>query len=212
MENGTVSIARIQEIVELPGEDQGGSLPVSKLSKGWPAHGSIVFDDIKLRYAWVLHSVYFAFITKIISQLNLLIARMPLWFWKEYLSPSSPEWRSESVVELGMYPEKRAPSFILTSYTVLERAALFKLSSGQSIRIFYPEEFLWTVSILPRYPSTLYAGPCLLLSRNHSFGMTQFEVTSTWRIRKVTTRYGELWSKSVWRLHSLMLLQSLRRC
>jgi hypothetical protein len=51
MENGTVSIGRVQEIAELPSEDQGGSLPVSKMSKGWPAHGSIVFSDVKLRYA-----------------------------------------------------------------------------------------------------------------------------------------------------------------
>lgn len=50
IENGTISIARIQEIVELPGEETTEITNISKKKGVWPVQGSVVFDDVKLRY------------------------------------------------------------------------------------------------------------------------------------------------------------------
>jgi ABC-type bacteriocin/lantibiotic exporter with double-glycine peptidase domain len=55
MENGTISIVRLQEIVELPTENDGEALSVaSKKAETWPSQGSVVFDDVKLQYGYGL--------------------------------------------------------------------------------------------------------------------------------------------------------------
>lgn len=58
IENGTISVARLQEMVELPGErDEEGQIIISKKSDIWPTRGSIVFENVELKYGKDLPTV-----------------------------------------------------------------------------------------------------------------------------------------------------------
>ncbi|KAG8825840.1 hypothetical protein FRC17_008507 [Serendipita sp. 399] len=51
IENGTISVARLQQIAELPKErDVAGKVVISKKTDNWPVHGSVVFDKVELKY------------------------------------------------------------------------------------------------------------------------------------------------------------------
>ena len=59
VENGSISIQRIREVCHVaPEEDTGASEGSSKLSPkdSWPSKGSVVFQDVSLKYRWVLAS------------------------------------------------------------------------------------------------------------------------------------------------------------
>ncbi|KAG8825602.1 hypothetical protein FRC17_008601 [Serendipita sp. 399] len=58
IENGTISVARLQQIAELPRErDVAGKVIISKKTDNWPVHGSVVFDKVELKYGESLPSV-----------------------------------------------------------------------------------------------------------------------------------------------------------
>lgn len=58
VENGTVSLARLQEVIELPSETDGETLSVvSKKAETWPSQGSVVFNNVQLRYGEELPQV-----------------------------------------------------------------------------------------------------------------------------------------------------------
>ncbi|KAG8779497.1 hypothetical protein FRC16_003410, partial [Serendipita sp. 398] len=58
IENGTISVARLQQISELPSEpDVKATAIKSKKANSWPVHGSVVFDKVELKYGENLPSV-----------------------------------------------------------------------------------------------------------------------------------------------------------
>jgi len=61
VENGTISVQRIREVCLIaPEEDTGSKAGLSKLTQkeSWPSKGSVVFQDVSLKYKYVYRLLF----------------------------------------------------------------------------------------------------------------------------------------------------------